>query len=302
MDSEQLNDWINRSAMYVALIVAWVATLGSLYFSEVLGYIPCELCWYQRIFMYPMAGLIALGLLRFDANLPHLVIPFTVVGGSISVYHYLLQKTDLFDGATTCSVGVPCSTAWINWFGFVTIPFLALLAFFLITVFSVVAAIAHEPQRREEKGLPWLPVGGAVAVVVAVFAVMALMHEEPNQALAMTDVEQLISTHQTGSTSASEGETLSGEELYWQACAACHGPGATGIENLGNSLVTSDVLALPDAEAVAFVREGIDLLDARNTTGLVMPGSGGRPDLSDEDLLSILNYLRALGGVGSQTP
>jgi disulfide bond formation protein DsbB/mono/diheme cytochrome c family protein len=296
MDSEQINDWINRSAMYVALIVAWVATLGSLYFSEVLGYIPCELCWYQRIFMYPMALLIALGLLRYDTHLPHLVIPFTVIGGAISSYHYLLQKTDLFDSAATCQVGVPCSSAWINWFGFVTIPFLALVAFFLITMFSIVAVFAHEPQRRAEQGRPWLAVGGAVACVIAVFSIMGLVHEEPTQALAMSDLELVDASHLSTPVDAAAIDIATGETLYSQACAACHGPDAAGIENLGNSLIASDAINLPDEEAVAFIREGIMLDDPRNSTGLVMPPSGGRPDLSDADLLSIVHYIRELSG------
>lgn len=289
MDSEQINDWLNRSALYIALVVAWVATLGSLYFSEVLGYVPCQLCWYQRVFMYPMAGLIALGLLRLETHLPHLVIPFTVVGGAISAYHYLLQKTDIFDAASACEVGVPCTTIWINWFGFVTIPFLALLAFFLITVFSLVALFAGEPVEREGQTRDWLPVAGAVAVVVAVFGVMAIMHDEPQPTPARAEV---IHTE----------TAAAGAELYLHACAACHGPDAAGIEHLGNSLVESDVLAMTDEDALAFLREGVDLDNPRNTTGLMMPASGGRPDLSDEELLSILEYVRALAPEASSSP
>ncbi|MDI9547434.1 MAG: cytochrome c [Chloroflexota bacterium] len=86
----------------------------------------------------------------------------------------------------------------------------------------------------------------------------------------------------------------SGERLYREACAACHGPDAAGVANLGNSLVTSEiVLELSDAEALAFIRQGVDLADPRNTSGLVMPPSGGRPDLSDDDMLAILAFLRA---------
>jgi disulfide bond formation protein DsbB len=301
MDSEQINDWLNRSALYIALIVAWVAMLGSLYFSEVLGYIPCQLCWYQRILMYPMALLIALGLLRYDKELPHLVIPFTVFGGLISTYHYLLQKTSLFDAHATCQVGVPCSSTWINWFGFITIPFLALIAFFLITVFSLVALFAGEPQRREEQGRPWLAVGSTVVTVMAIFAVMALIHDEPNQAVAVAPAAQPQSS-QLFSTDNATVDVAVGQELYLHACAACHGPEAAGIENLGNSLVDSDVLDMPDAEAVAFVRKGVSLTDERNSSGLVMPASGGRPDLSDEELLSILNYVRSLAASPAQTP
>ena len=308
MNSESINDWVNRSALYAALIVAWVATLGSLYFSEVLGYIPCQLCWYQRIFMYPMAGLLALGLLRFDRQLPHLVIPFTLVGGTISAYHYLLQKTDLFDSAATCQVGVPCSTAWINWFGFVTIPFLALLAFFLITVFSLVAMFAGEPQEREDQTIPWLPVGGTVGAVIAVFAVMTFTHQQPKPALASGPGDSgasaaLSAVSPPAGEAAPSQDLAAGADLYRQACAACHGPDATGIEHLGNPLLTSYVLALPNEEALAFVREGVDLANPRNSTGLVMPASGGRPDLSDEQLLSILEFLCAESQAApAQTP
>jgi len=300
MDSEQINDWLNRSALYIALIVAWVATLGSLYFSEILGYIPCQFCWYQRIFMYPMALLIALGLLRYDKELPHLVIPFTIIGGCISTYHYLLQKTNIFDAHATCQVGVPCSSTWINWFGFITIPFLAGMAFFLITVFSLVALFAGEPQRREEQGRPWLAVGGSVVAVMAVFAVIALMHDEPNQAVAVAPAAQAQS--QLFSTDNATVDAAVGQELFLHACAACHGPDATGIENLGVSLVDSDVLDMPDAEAIAFIRKGVSLTDERNSTGLIMPASGGRPDLSDEELLAILNYVRSLAASPTPTP
>jgi disulfide bond formation protein DsbB/mono/diheme cytochrome c family protein len=309
MNSESMNYWLDRSALYIALLVAWVATVGSLYFSEVLGYIPCQLCWYQRILMYPLAGLLALGLLRFDINLPYLVIPFTIVGGTISAYHYLLQKTSLFDGTITCQVGVPCSTAWINWFGFVTIPFLALLAFFLITVFSLVALFANEPQRHEDQSVPWLPVGAVIGTVVIVFVASALMNQQTRPAVALADHDdgimpflptpiatitgQAVSAGDSAVESTSFSNTDAGEELYMQACAACHGADAAGIENLGNSLLTSGVLLLPDAEALAFIRKGVDLSDPHNSTGLVMPASGGRPDLTDKQLISILQYLRA---------
>ena len=90
MHNFSFTDWVNRSALYIALIVAWVAMLGSLYFSEVAGYVPCALCWHQRILMYPLAGLLALGLLRRDPHLPYLVIPFSLLGQIVATYHYLI--------------------------------------------------------------------------------------------------------------------------------------------------------------------------------------------------------------------
>ena len=76
----RISDWLNRNSMYIALVAAWIAMCGSLYFSEVAGYVPCLLCWYQRILMYPLALFIAIGLLRRDWQLPYYVLPFSVFG------------------------------------------------------------------------------------------------------------------------------------------------------------------------------------------------------------------------------
>jgi disulfide bond formation protein DsbB len=309
MNTEQVNQLLNRAALYIALLVAWVAMLGSLYFSEVLGYIPCQLCWVQRIFMYPLAGVLAIGLLRRDPHLPYLVLPFSLIGMCVSTYHYLLQKTDIFGSSTVCQTGVPCSMAWINWFGFVTIPFLALTAFFLITVFSLVALTAGEPDPDVELRFAWLPVAGIVAAVMLVFGVMRLMHGASQPSLALAELPAMTQAQAptpiatlSGATIQRSGAALpeaapegaNGERLYREACAACHGPDAAGVANLGNSLVASEiVLELPDAEVLAFIRQGVDLADPRNTSGLVMPPSGGRPDLSDDDMLAILAFLRA---------
>lgn len=309
MNTEQINQLLNRSALYIALLVAWVAMLGSLYFSEVLGYVPCQLCWVQRIFMYPLAGVLAIGLLRRDPHLPYLVLPFSLIGLGVSTYHYLIQKTDIFGSTVVCQTGVPCSMAWINWFGFVTIPFLALTAFFLITVFSLVALTAGEPDPDAEPRFAWLPVAGIVAAVILVFGVMRLMHGASQPSLALAELPAMTQAQAPTPIVTLSGETIqrsgaalpeaapgdaSGERLYREACSACHGPDAAGVANLGNSLVTSEiVLELSDAEALAFIRQGVDLADPRNTSGLVMPPSGGRPDLSDDDMLAILAFLRA---------
>ena len=253
-----------------------------------------------------LAGLIAFGLLRRDQNLPHLVLPFSLVGQSFSTYHYLLQKTDIFGTTTVCQTGAPCSSVWINWFGFVTIPFLAMTAFFLISVFSLVALTAGEPDPDAEMRTAWLPVAGIIAVVILVFGVMKLVHETPQTSLSLTEFPGTPQTQAPtpiailgGETILRSGsslpaETANGERLYLEACAACHGPSGVGVANLGNSLVESEiVLDLPAEEALAFIRQGVDLADPRNTSGLVMPPSGGRPDLSDDSLRAILDYLRA---------
>ena len=133
-----ISAWFERYSVYIGLIAAWIAMLGSLYFSEVAGFLPCRLCWFQRVLMYPLAGILLVGILRRDAGLPYYVLPFSVLGIGLSTYHYLLQKTSLFGESASCQEGIPCTTMWINWFGFATIPFLALAGFLIITVMMLI--------------------------------------------------------------------------------------------------------------------------------------------------------------------
>ena len=123
-----------------ALLFIWVtsliATLGSLYFSEIRGYIPCDLCWYQRIFMYPIVIMTTIAYLQQNARIAVTTATFSIIGGCISLYHYGLQKLSfLQESAPACTSG-SCIGQYINWFGFVTIPLLALTAFILITIAS----------------------------------------------------------------------------------------------------------------------------------------------------------------------
>lgn len=123
--------------LYTAWIVSVIATLGSLYFSEIHGFIPCELCWYQRILMYPLTLVLGIGTFQNDLAVKKYVLPMAVIGWSISLFHYLQQKVPGFAKIKPCVDGVPCSAEYINWLGFITIPFLALIAFTLIIIFMV---------------------------------------------------------------------------------------------------------------------------------------------------------------------
>lgn len=120
--------------LYFASLVSLVATFGSLYFSEIREFIPCEKCWYQRIFMYPFVFILGIAMFQRDVTVRKLVLPLPIIGGCISLIHYLEQKIPGFGGFNPCVSGVPCNIKYINWFGFVTIPFLALTAFTLISI------------------------------------------------------------------------------------------------------------------------------------------------------------------------
>lgn len=136
----------------LTLGVALSAMLGSLYFSEVAAFVPCKLCWYQRILMYPLTLITLVGILNNDKKLPAYILPFSITGMGISTYHYLIQL-GLFGHPAGCAVGIPCNVRYVNYFGFVTIPFLALTAFILITVimFAVKWAYAQSDTSAVEE-------------------------------------------------------------------------------------------------------------------------------------------------------
>lgn len=123
-----------RNAQYLAWTQACVATFGSLYFSEVLLFPPCTLCWYQRILMYPLTIILAVGILRRDQGLHQYVLPLSGIGFAIALYHNLLYFGIIPEGIQPCTVGIPCTTVQIEWFGFVTIPLMSLTAFTVINV------------------------------------------------------------------------------------------------------------------------------------------------------------------------
>ena len=118
----------------VAWLTAIVATLGSLFFSEVMHFIPCTLCWYQRILMYPLTIFIGIAFYNKERTIYKYVLPLSITGMLVSGYHYGLQKIPFLQKIETCTSGVPCSGHYINWLGFITIPFLAFCAFTIITI------------------------------------------------------------------------------------------------------------------------------------------------------------------------
>lgn len=125
---------LNTYAIYLAWLVALVATGGSLFFSEVMHFVPCQLCWFQRVLMYPLILLLGIASFRHDRGIFIYVMPMSVLGAGLSLFHYLEQKIPGFGFPELCQVGVPCNVTWINWWGFVTIPFLCLTAFLIITL------------------------------------------------------------------------------------------------------------------------------------------------------------------------
>jgi disulfide bond formation protein DsbB len=126
--------FILENGLHLSFAVALVATLGSLYLSDVMHFTPCKLCWYQRILMYPMVLLLGIAAVRKDYKISTYVLPLSIIGGCISTYHYLIQKTSLFKAASNACGDVPCDMDYLDWYGFITIPLLAFIAFVMIAV------------------------------------------------------------------------------------------------------------------------------------------------------------------------
>lgn len=139
-----LQKWWKRRLRMVSkpLLFAWIASLtamiGSLFFSEQMGFVPCTLCWYQRILMYPLVLFLGIAFYRNDRDIVKYVLPMSLIGVLMSGYHYAYQKIPSLHEFSVCTSGVPCSGQYINWFGFVTIPFLSLIAFVFITIMMLV--------------------------------------------------------------------------------------------------------------------------------------------------------------------
>ncbi|MFG3613281.1 disulfide oxidoreductase [Rummeliibacillus stabekisii] len=118
-------------------VVSLIATMGSLFFSEVQNYEPCKLCWIQRIFMYPLVIIIGVAYIQKNARIAVTTAIFSCIGACIALYHYGIQKVPfLQDSAVSCG-RVSCIGDYINWLGFITIPFLSLIAFILIAATSI---------------------------------------------------------------------------------------------------------------------------------------------------------------------
>jgi len=128
-------DWRLRAGFVIAL----AATLGSLFVSEVLGYPPCVLCWYQRIAMYPLTVVFGVALWSEDRSYPRYSLPFCVLGLLIAGYHNLLYYGVIPEAITPCQQGVSCTDRQVELLGFITVPLMSLATFICIGALGIAA-------------------------------------------------------------------------------------------------------------------------------------------------------------------
>ncbi len=142
----RLRAWLWGYELWAAFVVAAVATGGSLFFSEVAGFVPCELCWFQRICMYPLSILTLVAATHGDYRFARYLLPLPVVGASVSVYHLLIENNVISEPSACRIGGAGCAVKWINQFGYMTIPTLALTGFALLIALLALAAAGSEDE------------------------------------------------------------------------------------------------------------------------------------------------------------
>jgi disulfide bond formation protein DsbB len=128
-------NWI---ILFVCWLLAGFSTMGSIFFSHVMGFAPCVLCWYQRIFLFPLVIILAVGLFSFDKNVVKYALPLAIVGWLTAAYHNLLYSGVIPESIQPCSQGVSCTEEYIDLFGFLTIPMLSLLSFSTIIALLII--------------------------------------------------------------------------------------------------------------------------------------------------------------------
>ncbi|MFZ4583688.1 MAG: disulfide bond formation protein B [Acidimicrobiia bacterium] len=182
---ERLQVDLGSNLRWLAFVIATVTTIGSLYYSEVRGFLPCELCWLQRDLMYPLVVVLFVGTLRRDRGLGWYVLPFAVIGPLVSSYHLLVENVSWFKEGSTCSLS--CAEPPIRvLFHFVSLAFMALSAFLAIGGLVALDAVLHrgDESRIDRRGgsVPLRAV--ALVAVLVPFAIGLFQTQVQNEYLA----------------------------------------------------------------------------------------------------------------------
>ena len=140
--------WLRDNALAVAAVVALASTIGSLYYSEIADFEPCRYCWFQRIAMYPIVLVAGVAALRHEGS-ARLTIALLAGGGlAVSTWHWLVQRNPGWAAEGSCSLSAPCTSAYVEEFGFVTIPWMAGSGFVLILALVALPAVLREEFPR----------------------------------------------------------------------------------------------------------------------------------------------------------
>ena len=134
----------NWTILFICWLIASISTMGSLFFSEIMNFPPCVLCWYQRICLFPLVLILLTGLFPFDKSVVKFALPLAIVGWFIALYHNLLYSGIIPESIQPCSQGVSCTEDYISLFGIFTIPMLSIMSF------STIIVLLFKIKRRIE--------------------------------------------------------------------------------------------------------------------------------------------------------
>ncbi len=142
--------WTKTHGLAFGCMVALIAMIGSLGYSDGMGFNPCRLCWYQRILMYPLVVILGIAAWKKDFSIKKYVLPLATIGLVIALYHYLMQ-IGVAPSLPCSAIGISksCSERFVTIFGYITIPLMAATAFAYIIALVTQAKPAEElpPQQ-----------------------------------------------------------------------------------------------------------------------------------------------------------
>lgn len=130
--------------LLAAWLIALAATFGALFVGEVMGQIPCNLCWHQRAFMFPLAAILAVASFRSDVGVWLYAVPVAVVGWMIAAFHNLVYFKLVPTAIKPCGQGPSCSGDAMTFLGAIPLPLLSLAAF------TVIVALLLIVRRRTQ--------------------------------------------------------------------------------------------------------------------------------------------------------
>ncbi len=128
----------NWTILFICWFLVTSSTLGSIFFSSVMEFSPCVLCWYQRICLFPLVLILGMGLFPVDKKVVRYALPLAITGWLIALYHSLLYSGIIPESIQPCTQGVSCTEEYIDLFGFITIPMLSLLSFTTVIILLLI--------------------------------------------------------------------------------------------------------------------------------------------------------------------
>lgn len=155
--SDTVLHFLANHSLLIAMVAALGSLIGSLWYSEVVGFPVCKYCWLARTMMYPLAVLLLIAWHRHDLAVWRYATPLAALGFAISVWHYLVQKFAIIGAACSTAPGdVPCTTQLINEYGYVTFPMFGITVCAWILLMMLLVREQEKVEAASDPLRTWL--------------------------------------------------------------------------------------------------------------------------------------------------